>query len=116
MKRLLIAAAAVLLPALALAHGDAAWIQHDPRYVDQRNIHCCGEHDCERAPADAVRATDEGWLIVGTGQIVPYARFGHGLFWSIDADFWWCRYTYDVAEYGNQAGEVRCLFVPGTAS
>lgn len=111
-----VAAGVVLAAGLALAHGDAAWIQADPRYVDQRGVHCCGVHDCERAPAGAARATDEGWLIVSTGQVIPYERFGHGLHSSIDGDIWWCRFSYDAAEYGNAAGEVRCLFVPEQSS
>ncbi|MBN9525831.1 MAG: hypothetical protein J0H82_06500 [Alphaproteobacteria bacterium] len=50
-------------PALALAHGDAAWIQHAPRYVtDIANAagyaHCCGPADCERAPEGAIRSTE----------------------------------------------------------
>lgn len=38
----------------ALAHGDAAWIMADKRYVDAEGLHCCGPADCYPVAADAI--------------------------------------------------------------
>lgn len=99
-----VAAAIVLLSAAALAHGDAQWIQDDPRHVDDLGIHCCGPTDCERIPPGAVKIEDKGVRIIETGQFFPYTR--QGMYHSIDGDLWWCR----------RAGEVKCIFIPHSGS
>lgn len=73
----------------ALAHGDAAWIMANPRYVDRDGVHCCGPSDCRREQATKFRETPAGIEVVtGAGDIVlmPRALVGQGLYPSIDDD------------------------------
>ena len=73
----------------ALAHGDAAWIMANPRYVDRDGVHCCGPSDCRREHATKFRETPAGIEIVtGAGDVVlmPRALVGQGLYPSIDDD------------------------------
>jgi len=91
--------------ATALAHGDAAWIMANPRYVDRDGIHCCGPSDCRREHAAKFRETPAGIEIV-TGAVVlmPRALVGQGLYPSIDGGWWVC----------VRGGVVRCVFKPST--
>ena len=89
----------------ALAHGDAAWIMANPRYVDREGVHCCGPSDCRREHAAKVRETPAGIEIVtGAGDVVlmPRALVGQGLYPSVDDDWWVC----------VRSGVVRCVFKP----
>lgn len=91
----------------ALAHGDAAWIMANPRYVDRDGVHCCGPADCRREHATKFRETPAGIEIVtGAGDTVlmPRALVGQGLYPSIDDDWWVC----------IRGGVVRCIFKPST--
>ena len=91
----------------ALAHGDAAWIMANPRYVDRDGVHCCGPSDCRREHATKFRETPPGIEIVtGAGDVVlmPRALVGQGLYPSIDDDWWVC----------IRGGVVRCVFKPST--
>ena len=100
--------AAMAAGAAALAHGDAAWIMAEPRYVDRAGVHCCGPADCRREHAAKFRETQAGIEIVtGAGDVVlmPRALVGQGLYPSIDDDWWVC----------IRAGVVRCVFKPSTA-
>lgn len=122
MKRVL-ASLMLSVPAVAFAHGDAAWIQRDPRYVT--NIatsagysHCCGPADCEMAPEGAIRQSPAGWVIPSTGQVIPYSRMAEGrqAFYSIDGRPWWCRrWVVDPVD-GMSKHQAVCIFVPGEAS
>ena len=98
MRRLAILAA--LLPLAALAHGDAAWISSEPRYVDRNKIHCCGPADCSAAPAGAVVRVIDGWRVVATGRM--FRDGDPDLYDSIDHRIWLC----------HRGGDDRCLFVP----
>ncbi len=90
----------VFLPAMALAHGDAAWIQHNPAYLMRiANTHCCDESHCHRVPADFVRRTAEGWIVRSTGQVFLDGR--QGLYQSVDDDWWAC----------GADDNVWCLFI-----
>ena len=91
----------------AIAHGDAAWIMADPRYVDRDGVHCCGPSDCRREQAMKFRETPAGIEIVtGAGDVVlmPRHLVGQGLYPSIDDDWWIC----------IRGGVVRCAFKPST--
>lgn len=88
-----------LFPAAAHAHGEAAWIQKGKEHG-----WCCGEHDCERAPAGSVQMNGSIYIIPSTNQ--SFANLGRPedrVFPSIDMDYWWCKYP---------DGRIRCLFVP----
>ena len=91
---------AALLPLAALAHGDAAWISSEPRYVDRNKIHCCGVADCRKVERSAVTRILEGWRLVDTGRV--FRDGDPDLYDSIDDDIWLCR----------REGTDRCLFVP----
>jgi len=93
--------------AAVLAHGDAAWIMANPRYVDRDGVHCCGPADCRREHAAKFRETPAGVEIVtGAGDVVlmPRHLVGQGLYPSIDQDWWVC----------VRGGVVRCVFKPTT--
>lgn len=100
---LLFAAAAGLISP-ARGHGDAEWIQQEPRYVTATGVHCCSPVDCGRAPAGSVELRADGWHIAKTGQTFDFGD--KALYVSIDRDFWWC----------VRGERVVCLFVPGAAS
>lgn len=109
--RVLVLAALTILAAwqctTAMAHGDAAWIMANPRYVDRDGVHCCGPSDCRREHATKFRETPAGIEIVtGAGDVVlmPRALVGQGLYPSIDQDWWVC----------IRGGVVRCVFKPTT--
>lgn len=102
---LLIIATVSALATVALAHGDAAWIMREPRFVTVNGVHCCGPSDCQRAPRGAVERIGSGYRIAATGQSIP--ADWKALYTSIDADDWWCR---------DGAGRVKCLFVPLTGA
>lgn len=100
-------ALAALSASAALAHGDAAWIMENPRYVDRDGVHCCGPSDCRREHATKFRETPAGIEIVtGDGDVVlmPRALVGQGLYPSIDDHWWVC----------IRGGVVRCVFKPST--
>ena len=110
--RLARAAALVLLATILLiivtaatvwAHGDAAWIMRDPRFLMRNGItHCCGPQDCERLPRGAVVLKAEGYLVLRTGQL--FRREDSVRYDSIDGDYWSCQLQPDAP--------VHCLFTP----
>jgi len=96
---------AVTAAGAAIAHGDAAWIMAEPRYVDRDGVHCCGPSDCRREHAAKFRETPAGIEIVtGAGDVflMPRHLVGQGLYPSIDDDWWVC----------VRGGVVRCVFKP----
>lgn len=104
---LIYAIAIVAAAKAARAHGDAAWIMAEPRYVDANGTHCCGPSDCHREHASKLRETPEGvWFAIGAGDevLVPRELVGRGLYISIDGGWWAC----------IRGGEVKCLFKPST--
>lgn len=91
----------------ARAHGDAAWIATNKRYVDANNMHCCGVTDCRREHATKFRESPEGvWVTTGAGDeiLMPRNLVGRGLYPSIDDDWWIC----------IRGGVVRCVFKPAS--
>jgi hypothetical protein len=65
---------------------------------------CCSGYDCRAVPETAISERPEGYMIKGTGEVVPYrdARLKD----SPDGAFHWC----SVA--GANDGRTICLFVP----
>ena len=104
---LLCAAALAVVATNAHAHGDAEWIMANPRHVDADNVHCCGPTDCRRESAIKFREAPEGvYVAVGAGDetLMPRRLVGHGLYPSIDDDWWIC----------IRGGVIRCIFKPTT--
>jgi hypothetical protein len=114
MKKL--AAILLFLPMVASAHGDAAWIMADARYVSDRGVHCCGPNDCERMPA-AVKArlkpVPNGWELDG----VTFKHGARGMYALIDSNWWWCVLPEFVGiDAVPTAMKPRCLFEPQMGS
>lgn len=66
---------------------------------------CCSNRDCRQAGDGEVRETAEGYLLVTTGEVVPYLN--HRVKPSPDGLFHVCQ------QAGNfDSGRVLCLFVP----
>ncbi len=65
---------------------------------------CCSGYDCRPVDDVAVAERPEGYVIVGTGEVVPYqdTRVKD----SPDGQFHWC----SVA--GAEDGRTICLYVP----
>ncbi|WP_162914945.1 hypothetical protein [Desertibaculum subflavum] len=83
----------------AFAHGDAAWIMEEPRYVTGAGSHCCGPTDCERVPdGEVVEVRPGEWLVRSTHQV--FRQDQKGVYPSKQGSFWWCR----------RGARVVCLF------
>src|SRR6266705_6497 len=83
----LAAASLLAMPLPAPAHDH--WI-NDQRLTDPMSGEwCCNEQDCAPEPAGAVRETSAGYLIVATGETIPFAR---AIPRSADGRFWRCKY------------------------
>ncbi|WP_245428415.1 hypothetical protein [Kumtagia ephedrae] len=65
---------------------------------------CCSGYDCRAVPQTAISERPEGYVIQGTGEVLPYrdARLKD----SPDGEFHWC----SVA--GANDSRTICLFVP----
>ena len=85
---------------LLLAHGDAVWIQRDPKYLAADGVHCCGVNDCRPAHPGEVIEQGDAYLIAPSGQ--RFEDGAAGLHASIDQRYWVCLWQ----------NRVRCLFVP----
>jgi hypothetical protein len=90
----------------AFAHGDASWIEMNPKTRS-----CCGPHDCRRMAPGEVIEEGAGWTVVATGEHVE--GITTRLRDSIDGDFWICR---NDGPDGPGTGELRCLLVPRAGS
>lgn len=64
------------------------------------DIGCCSSEDCAPAPAGAVKETAEGYLIVQTGEVVPFKDAKR----SQDEDFHICR--------SKVTERLLCLYAP----
>lgn len=95
--------AALFMAVAAWAHGPAQWIQDGGFKRDNGSTPCCNEHDGKPMPPGAVKATAAGYLIVSTGEVIPYDW--RALHPSIDNQFWSCATT-----------RTWCLFVPPAGS
>lgn len=65
---------------------------------------CCSGYDCREVSKKAISERPEGYVILGTGEVLPYTdtRVKN----SPDGEFHWC----SVAGANN--GRTICLFVP----
>lgn len=65
---------------------------------------CCSGIDCREVPAKAVSEGPQGYVIVGTGEVLPYkdARVRN----SPDGEYHWCSIG------GASNTKTVCLFVP----
>ncbi len=70
---------------------------------------CCNVDDCKPVTSDAVRSTPQGWMVVETGEVVPYREALR----SEDRDFHLCR----KGSWKEQRflGPLICLFAPPMA-
>lgn len=100
--------AALLLGSIgvAYAHGDAWWIQSNPK-----TQYCCGPDDCRPLANEAVTMTGEGYLVQWEGQEYTFAYRSPDVHASIDERFWFCNYKTDLGE-----AITFCLFVPAWGS
>lgn len=91
------------------AHGDAAWIAENPRYVDANGAHCCGVADCRREQAMFFRESPEGTWVTSIDAfggahetLMPIKLVRNGLYGSLDGDWWIC----------VRDGTIKCVFKP----
>jgi len=105
---LLAATIVALLLWSAAGRAHDSWISSNQLRDPVSGQWCCNEHDCEAEPADGVRETREGYLIVSTGEVIPFAR---AIPQSADGRFWRCRYLW-----GEDANKTRCLIIPPSGS
>ncbi|MCR5855977.1 hypothetical protein LRS09_03995 [Mesorhizobium sp. J428] len=68
-------------------------------------LSCCSNFDCREATTGEVQERPEGFVIAGTGEVVPMTdkRIRN----SPDGKFHWCAH-----QAGVDAGRTICLFVP----
>ena len=66
---------------------------------------CCANHDCKQMGDQAVSEKPEGYVIAGTGEVVPYTD--KRIKDSPDGEYHWCAH-----QAGIDAGHTICLFVP----
>ncbi|MER9407243.1 hypothetical protein NKI36_24740 [Mesorhizobium caraganae] len=66
---------------------------------------CCANYDCRTTHMGEVLEKPEGYVIAGTGEVVPMSD--KRVKDSPDGDFHWCAH-----QAGLDAGKTICLFVP----
>ena len=111
MRSSVLALSGLLVATIALAHGDAQWI-NDGKYKARDGLPCCDEQDCIRYSADRFRKTPEGiWFMTEDGEpfLMPWTDRNKGLYTSENEDWWACVYT---AKYEGAQPQLRCVFVP----
>lgn len=102
LPRAVLALVLIAAAGLAMAHGDADWIEKDKTYRDPGDRHCCGVADCQRLPQDQVERLPGAWRYKPSGQV--FKMDDPGVYPSIDSDFWGCVYTGSAT--------LRCFFPP----
>jgi hypothetical protein len=100
---LLAAAAIVALTAPAYAH-DAKPTAALPQGWSYP-FACCANYDCRTTHTGEVLEKPEGYVIAGTGEVVPMTD--KRVKDSPDGEFHWCAH-----QAGLDAGKTICLFVP----
>ena len=100
---LLAAAAVVALTAPAYAH-DAKPTAALPQGWSYP-FACCANYDCRTTHTGEVLEKPEGYVIAGTGEVVPMTD--KRVKDSPDGEFHWCAH-----QAGLDAGKTICLFVP----
>ncbi|RWM05867.1 hypothetical protein [Mesorhizobium sp.] len=66
---------------------------------------CCANYDCRTTHTGEVLEKPEGYVIAGTGEVVPMTD--KRVKDSPDGEFHWCAH-----QAGLDAGKTICLFVP----
>jgi len=66
---------------------------------------CCANYDCRTTHTGEVLEKPEGYVIAGTGEVVPMSD--KRVKDSPDGEFHWCAH-----QAGLDAGKTICLFVP----
>lgn len=97
------AGALVMLAMPALAH-DAAPTPAKPLGWSYP-FACCANYDCRATHTGEVLERPEGYVIAGTGEVVPMTD--RRVKDSPDGQFHWCAH-----QSGMDAGRTICLFVP----
>jgi hypothetical protein len=73
--------------AVVLAHGDAEWIQLNPRYLDEVGHHCCSG-ECKRWGEQAFREEGDEIIFLPTEQ--RFKRNRRGTYRSENVHWWAC--------------------------
>ena len=76
-----------LCAANVLAHGEAEWIQRNPRYVDEVGHHCCSS-ECKRWDEQAFREEGDEIIFLPTEQ--RFKRDRRGAYHSENVHWWAC--------------------------
>ncbi|QND64955.1 hypothetical protein HB777_14395 [Mesorhizobium loti] len=100
---LLAIGATAMLTASALAH-DATPTAAKPQGWSYP-FACCANYDCRTTHTGEVLEKPEGYVIAGTGEVVPMSD--KRVKDSPDGEFHWCAH-----QAGLDAGKTICLFVP----
>jgi hypothetical protein len=90
-----------------LAHGEADWIQRNPRYLDEAGHHCCGS-ECKRWDEQAFR--DEGDEIVFLPTEQRFKRNSRGTYRSENIHWWACM-SGNLLD-GPHLPSATCIFYP----
>ena len=94
----LAAAALMLAPVAALAHGNADWIRRNPDYIARDGTACCGPQDCDIAEPGELERLPDGWRHRPTGSVLRDKQIG--VYPSIDTRLWRC----------VRDGQLMCVF------
>jgi hypothetical protein len=84
------------------ALGHDIWINRERR-VNAQGEWCCNMHDCEVVAEDEVRENGKGFVLVASGEVVPYSEAQI----SGDHQYWRCK---------RPSGLTRCFFYPPPGS
>src|ERR1041384_7728188 len=100
---LFVIAAIAVLAAPALAHDAKPTAAKPQGWIYP--FACCANYDCRTTHTGEVLEKPEGYVIAGTGEVVPMSD--KRVKDSPDGDFHWCAH-----QAGLDAGKTICLFVP----
>ena len=96
-----------LCAAVVLAHGDAEWIQRNPRYVDEIGHHCCS-NECTRWDKQAFREEGDEIIFLPTEQ--RFKRNRGGTYRSENVHWWAC--VPGTLLGGPDLPPATCIFYP----
>lgn len=98
----LLAATAVFLISSITAFAHDSWISRGQFRGPQNGEWCCGVNDCFVVPSAQVKVGNQGFVLSGTKETVPYNE----VLPSADGQYWRCH---------RPNGSRRCFFAPITA-
>lgn len=81
-----------------------AAIAHDAKSGWAYPFSCCSGYDCRQVPASAIDETQDGIIIKGTGETIPYNDERHHE--SPDGAYHWC------SQAGANDTPTICIFTP----